>query len=320
MSNFSTTISVVMATYNGGQYLREQLNSIVSQTLQPTEIIIQDDYSSDNTVDIILEYTSLLPITLEINPRNLGYIQNFERALAKAQGEYIALCDQDDIWESNKLELLMDRLREHTLVYSNSLLIDTRGHSLSTTLSDKLKNRFISIYSPLSFIHDNCVSAHAMLFHHSLKKQLLPFPKHLYFDAWIAANAASMGGVLYLDLPLVRYRQHSSNTLSVTKKVSLSLSEKIAMKTFRKEEEHILRAKMITELLSITSLKLDERDILITLEQEHLAFSQRWFNLKLFRLFIHYRHSLFAITKRNSFVLAFKKSIGRKMYRLFPFL
>jgi glycosyltransferase involved in cell wall biosynthesis len=320
MPNSFNSVSVVIATYNGEHYLREQLDSILSQTIQPLEVIIQDDCSNDSTVALIQEYFSRLPILLKINEKNIGYIRNFEHALSQARGDYIAICDQDDIWEANKLELLLSNIGDSSLIYSNSLLIDSDANSLNKTLSDKLKNRFISTHSPLSFVYDNCVSAHAMLFSRSLLPQLFPFPKHLYFDAWITANAASANGIHYLDQSLVQYRQHSTNTLSITQKASLSFREKIALKTQKKRDEHTSRVEIINDLLSIVSLTQEEQNLLRKLRQEHLSFPKHWFNIIFFALLLQNKNTLFAITKRNPFILAFKKAIGFKLYHFFPFL
>lgn len=309
-----------MATYNGSAYLREQLDSILHQTLLPKEIIIQDDCSTDDTVLIIQEYLCHLPIQFEINPVNLGYVRNFELALSKATGDYIALCDQDDIWAPNKLKLLLSNIGGKSLVYSNSLLINSKSESLNTTLSQKLRNHFISTHSPLTFIYDNCVSAHAMLFHHSLIPYTTPFPSQLYFDAWIAANAAALNGISYIDQTLVHYRQHTNNTLGKTTKTKLSLFKKISLKVEKKASEHDSHAKIISEFLSISSLTNDEQNLLKSLQIAHLAFAHHWFNFTLFTLLILHRKTLFAITTRNPFSIALKKSIGLKLYRLFPFL
>ncbi|HEX5670966.1 MAG TPA: glycosyltransferase, partial [Sulfuricurvum sp.] len=150
MQNSLNSISVVIATYNGSAYLREQLDSIAEQSIQPFEIIIQDDCSNDDTVSIIQEYIPRLPIQLEINHQNIGYIHNFELALSKASGDFIALCDQDDIWEVTKLEQLLSNIGSSSLIYSNSLLIDSNGKSLNKTLADKLHNHFISTHTSLS--------------------------------------------------------------------------------------------------------------------------------------------------------------------------
>jgi len=93
------TVSVVMATYNGEKYLREQLDSILGQTYAPFEIIIQDDGSTDGTVDIAKEYVQKYGfIKLYVNEHNLGFNQNFKSVAMKATGDYVAISDQDDIW------------------------------------------------------------------------------------------------------------------------------------------------------------------------------------------------------------------------------
>lgn len=138
---------------------------------------------------------------------------------------YIAICDQDDIWELNKLEILMSALGDNILVYSNSLLINGEGVSLEKNLSQKLKNNFIDSDTPLSFLYDNSVSAHTVLFKKDLLKKIFPFPQHIYFDAWIAANAANNGTVHFVNKSLVKYRQHSTNTLGNKKRKQLHLKK-----------------------------------------------------------------------------------------------
>ena len=162
-------VSICIATYNGEKYLKEQLDSVCNQTYKNIEILIQDDASSDNTVKIIQAYQEKYNIQLFVNESNLGYIKNFESLIQKATGEYIAPCDQDDIWVKNKIELLINNIKTSSLIYSNSLLVDSHGESLGKTLQEKLKNNFINSKEPLNFLYDNSVSAHAMLF----KKELL---------------------------------------------------------------------------------------------------------------------------------------------------
>lgn len=99
-------ITVAMATYNGQSYIRQQLNSILNQTYQELEIIIVDDCSSDNTLELITSFKDER-ITVLSNDYNMGVAKSFERAIENSSGDYIALCDQDDIWVANKLETLM---------------------------------------------------------------------------------------------------------------------------------------------------------------------------------------------------------------------
>lgn len=97
------TVSIVMCTYNGEQFLREQLDSILAQTYPIHELIIQDDCSTDHTADIVREYARQYPfIRFHANISNLGFNRNFQDALSKAEGDYIAIADQDDIWYEEK--------------------------------------------------------------------------------------------------------------------------------------------------------------------------------------------------------------------------
>ena len=101
-------VSVVLCTFNGEKYLRPQLDSILSQSWTNLEVIISDDASTDGTVSIIKEYGRKDPrIRVFVNEVNSGYNKNFEKAFSHASSEHIAISDQDDIWESNKIECIM---------------------------------------------------------------------------------------------------------------------------------------------------------------------------------------------------------------------
>ena len=94
------TVSVVMCTYNGEKYIREQIDSILQQTYSVDEIIIQDDCSTDGTCEVLYEYQQRYAQKQVIrNKRNIGFNPNFFSAIARAKGDYIAIADQDDIWE-----------------------------------------------------------------------------------------------------------------------------------------------------------------------------------------------------------------------------
>lgn len=106
------SISVVMCTYNGDKYLEQQIDSILCQTYPIHELIIQDDCSTDRTVTIIEAYQKRDPrVKLYINEAPLGFNYNFSSAFAKAEGEYIASSDQDDIWRPDKIEILMNHAK-----------------------------------------------------------------------------------------------------------------------------------------------------------------------------------------------------------------
>ena len=313
-------ISIVLATYNGERYLDKQLDSLVQQTVAPYEIIICDDNSQDNTLSIAQKYKTKLPLKIYKNEVNLGFTKNFESALQKATGDFILPCDQDDIWESTKLETLLAAIGENSLIYADSLLVDENGNSLEKTLAQKLKNNFISSHSALNFLYDNSVSAHAMMFKKELLDLLFPFPAQTYFDTYIAATAASLEGVVYVDKTLVHYRQHTSNTLGNKKKSKRSLLEKVNEKHAKKLQENQRMLQTIEEFLTIKTLKQEEKEKLHKLYSFYRDFEKRWFSFGMCLFLYTNKEDLFAITTRNLLLLSIKKSIGYKLYKAAPFL
>ena len=107
-SNNYPLISIVLATYNGERYLKEQLDTVFQQTYSNLEIVAIDDCSSDTTVSILHHYASVHSnMKVYVNERNMGHIKAFEKGISLSTGVFIALCDQDDIWNKHKIELLM---------------------------------------------------------------------------------------------------------------------------------------------------------------------------------------------------------------------
>lgn len=315
----NSLVSVCLATYNGEKYIQEQLDSILSQTYPNIEIIIQDDASTDQTYTILQTYKNS-NIKLFKNKNNLGYQKNFESLLQKANGNFIALCDQDDIWQENKIELLLNNIGESSLIYSDSLLVDENNNSLEKKLSQQLKNNFITSHSALEFVYDNSVSAHAMLFKKELLQYITFFPQHIYFDQYIAATAASLHGINYYDMPLVRYRQHSTNTLAKKKHKKVSLLKQISHKLSKKLKQNREICNELQEFLTIATLCANEKKLLNKLYNIHTDFPNTFFNIKTFIFFFQHKHQLFKITTRDKNILCIKKSIGYKLYKAFPIL
>ena len=112
ITNSLSSISIALATYNGSRYIREQLDSIALQTRLPDELIISDDASTDDTLDIARDFARHVPFPVKIykNQERLGSTRNFEIAILYCSGNLISLCDQDDIWYPNKLALSEERL------------------------------------------------------------------------------------------------------------------------------------------------------------------------------------------------------------------
>ena len=202
-------ISIILCTYNGEEFLEEQLQSIIHQTYKNLEIFISDDASTDGTLKILEKYRSQHNIVINVNNVNIGFIKNFELAALSSKGDYIAFADQDDIWYADKIEKLYLAIGEHSLVYSDSILIDDKGRYLKRNLSDQAKMQ--NIYNSKCFGFLNAVSGHTMMAKRELFKYAMPLPTGHYHDWWIAVQAANLKGVVYLNEKLTQYRQHSKS-------------------------------------------------------------------------------------------------------------
>lgn len=148
--------SVVMATYNGEKFLKSQFDSILSQTVLPDEIVVVDDGSCDNTIRIIKEYSKRYRELVEFNvvsrSGNLGYIKNFIDGIRRASNELIFLCDQDDLWSSNKIQEIKEYFEDNSdmiALHSNTDIIDQNDNVIrrnAQEYSSKLKKISLDKY------------------------------------------------------------------------------------------------------------------------------------------------------------------------------
>lgn len=216
-------ISVCIPTYNGEKYIREQLDSILSQTKAVDEIIISDDSSTDRTIEIIKSYKNPIIRILD-NRRFNSPIFNLENALKHSKGDYIFLADQDDLWNNNKVEVMMNHLQKNQLVVSNGQLINNEG--------DILEESIFNIYnSKKGFIKNLITNSYmgcCMAFQRDLLNYTLPFPKKIAMhDLWIGLNAELFYSVYFCDIQLISYRRHGSNLAPLRGESSYPLSYKI---------------------------------------------------------------------------------------------
>ncbi len=213
-------ISVAIATYNGEKYIRKQIDSILNQTLQPSEIIICDDGSTDSTCDIIENYKKTENISFYTNKTNLGYVKNFEKALSLCSYNLIALADQDDIWREDKLEILSKEIGSNILIFSDMKLIDDNDKIIAESFENYQK-----IWYPesadirlASIFWENYLTGCSCMIKKELYNECFPFPNEFPHDYWLAIRAASLNKIKHIDEKLTYYRKHSSNTIGALKK------------------------------------------------------------------------------------------------------
>jgi len=206
----SPLVSIALCTYNGGRFLAEQLDSLLRQTHTDLEIVVVDDCSTDDTLAILHRYARLdSRMRVTVNERNVGFARNFERVLHQCRGAFVAPCDQDDIWLPDKISTLVAAIGSCSLAYCDSTLVDERGEPAGYRMSQVVP--MLTTDDPVVFAFGNCVSGHAMLFRRDLLERALPAPQGFFYDWWIAAVAASAGGVVSCERSLVLYRQHGGN-------------------------------------------------------------------------------------------------------------
>lgn len=222
VNNNDTGISVALCTYNGAKFLSKQLDSILGQTVPPAEILIRDDGSTDDTLRIIASYGD--SVTLLDGGERLGVTGNFEQAMSACSGEYIALSDQDDIWEAHKLERLLqqfiddDQLR---LIGSNATPIDERDQSLgfdlfsAIALTEAELAMLSSRHGFDALIKRPLFTGATVMMRRDLLDAARPFPATWLHDEWLAIIAAATGRVLLLSDVLTQYRQHAANVAGV---------------------------------------------------------------------------------------------------------
>ena len=218
-------ISIALCTYNGADFLDKQLDSIMNQSYTNIEVVIVDDYSSDNTLNILKEYQAKYDnISIYLNTSNIGVNNSFSKAIGLCKGEYIAISDQDDIWFSNKIEEAYKSMADNVLmVYSNSLLIDEAGNSLNRLMFGN--KDLYSGSDPRSLSLLNKIAGHTMMFRADLKADILPIPQYCHYDWWIGFVAANLGIIHCINAPFVMHRVHSGSTSGV---VSLIQQDRFA--------------------------------------------------------------------------------------------
>jgi hypothetical protein len=217
-------ICVALCTYNGSAYVREQLASLAAQRRLPDHLVVVDDRSSDETVEIVRDFAGRAPFSVRIvvNEQNLGYVKNFEKAIRLCDGDLIALADQDDVWHEDKLKVAEDILRSSPyvgLVFSDAEVVDERlrplGYRLWETLKFDAKRQkcFLDGRATDVLLNAQMVTGATMCFRAKFRDLVLPIPAEAIHDGWIALLIAAVADVVAVDRPLMLYRQHGSNQI-----------------------------------------------------------------------------------------------------------
>lgn len=246
-------LSIAMCTYNGANYLREQLDSFSRQTRLPDELVICDDCSKDETAEIVKKFAaeSLFPVHFYVNETNLGTTKNFEKAIEASRGDIIFLSDQDDIWLPEKLrkfEAAFERDAEVGLFFCDAELVDKDLKSLNLNNWDALEftseqREKILTGSFTILLYRNVITGCTMAFRAEFKDIILPIPEYLYnviHDYWLAIVLSSVCKIGLIDEPLVKYRQHPAQQIGTRKDLQAIAGSDSKSNTGRFSPKHLV--------------------------------------------------------------------------------
>ncbi len=276
--NARPLISIAMCTYNGEAYLGDQLASIVKQTQQPDELVVCDDGSTDNTLQILDKFSkeASFPVRVYRNEQRLGPTKNFQKAISLCTGGLIFLSDQDDVWMPEKVNKVLQSFMNNPdagYVFSDSLIVDEMLRPTGYTMWQSIKftpgqrRQFEQGKQLALLLKRNVVTGAAIAFRAGLKSIVLPIPDESIHDEWIALLASSLGmyGVL-IEEPLIQYRQHPQQLIGglrfsfveQVKRASLTKGQSVESRLHREE---VTCSKALDRLTLVGQLEKNARQL-----------------------------------------------------------
>lgn len=264
---------ILLSTYNGEKYLKEQINSIIAQDYTNWRLLIRDDGSKDNTLDIIKDYCNQYPNKIKLiqdNKGNIGCLKSFEVLMYASDAKYLLFCDQDDIWLPNKVGETVSAIKQAEMdgsmpivTHCDLKVVDSNLKVIDNSFLHYIKTN-VSFYDkePRFFSVGNYIPGCTMGLNYSAKLISLPFGKFAQVhDWWILLRVSCNGGkIIHINESLILYRQHQNNVRGV-KKTTLNLSyyiQKLAeiSNTIKESKKNYLQAKEAININLITYIKL----------------------------------------------------------------
>lgn len=288
-------VSIAMCTYNGALYVQQQIDSLLSQTYANIEIVAVDDASADNTRQILEENANRdKRFRFYSNEKNAGYNKNFEKAIGLCSGQYIAISDQDDIWEADKISVMMKLWPAgSSFVYSLS----------GTFFNDDLESKSPPpnvVYTDIADVHklifNSPVHGHACMFKKELAALSMPFPADkIYYDWWLSMHAAATGVVGYIPKILSWHRIHEKNS----SKTILSIKDDDT----RNEQLRLQSILAIEVFCGRNILKQPDKDSLLQYVSILKTMDGKKFSWPMFRYIFKNRKKVFHYKKQSPFII-----------------
>lgn len=301
MVGVTSRVSVVLATFQGERFIREQLDSLRRQWRQPDELVVVDDGSTDRTLDIVREFAEAAPFRVVVmdRPEHRGTSATFGEAMALATGDVLVVCDQDDRWYPDKISILVEALEAQPdayIAFSDAGLIDANGRPIG-------RSRWrVAGFSPVEqaamsrdplglMLARRVMSGCTAAIRAELVPAILPIPGALHpslspiiYDHWISLVGAATGPVVLVPRQLVDYRIHPRQQIGIpglairrwAPRTSLRLAQFRASRDEidRRMEFDSLHAELIQERLAETGLGSEAADTVLRMATRHLRSRQ----------------------------------------------
>ena len=303
-------IDILLATYNGEKFVKEQIESILNQTYENFNLIISDDASTDNTLNILEEYEKKdTRIKVFKKEKNKGLIDNFEFLLKNVTSDYFMFSDQDDIWKKDKIEKSINKLNEENsgLVYTDLEIVDEKLNVIYPSywkykqIYKKIKkyNNFEALYL------NNFVTGCTILAKSKYIKDILPLPRNSKFvlhDYWTALIISAKDKISYVEEPTIQYRQHKNNRVGSSRKSDqLENFEDLRNLFIRVKIEHFEVFKENIEKIKTKESSKYTNEALKYFENLKKV---KYINLKNWKLFFRlYKYEEFSYTIQNFIIL-----------------
>lgn len=245
-------IKILMATYNGEKYLAEQIESLLNQTYSNWSLSILDDCSTDTTIEIIESYIKNdARISYKKNATNMGQVATFDMLLQSAKdAEYVMFCDQDDVWNEDKIAVTLEQMKKVETVNSGPILVYTDLEYVDDNLQPINVTQHQTKQRDLRTLYGyNFAWGCTMLLNQALISQVSHFSKKAEnHDYWIHMIAMITGHVHYLDVPTLTYRQHASNVTGGINNRSFLKKIKRVHQVYNNFSISISQNKLISEM------------------------------------------------------------------------
>lgn len=313
-------VDILLATYNGQKYIREQIDSILNQTYKEFRLLISDDGSTDGTREILNEYKSKdNRIEVFMQEKNLGVVKNFEFLLGKVEAKYYMFSDQDDIWKESKIEKSLNKIEEgFDLVYSDLEVVD---ENLNVTYSSywKLKGIYNKVkkYNNFEALYlNNFITGCTVISKKELINSFMPLPntsKFVLHDYWISLIISQEGKIAYIEESLIKYRQHKNNKVGSKKKSDeLKTIDEIRSLFIQVKKEHFKVFIENEEKFKSEEIKKLNRK---ALEYYEMLETKKYLNFRGWGLFIKlYKYEGFSYNLQN-FAILNLPAIAKILYK-----